>query len=279
MAGWGRCCPAPYCERSGTGCGDDREMNPGGYWVPGVPEPIQRETERTPYESQVPSSRSTHGGAAVKWIGRSMLVVMSTIAIVATGAASAGAACQVLDPACVIEETVDEGVGLVDDTVDGIGTPVDDVLDPVEGVVDPVVDTILGTVDDVIRGGRGEQPEPPGGTGNGGGDRPGGHRGELEPSGASDRGLVDSAPRVPERPGIGRVFAPVVPHPVADATGSPVEGTGRVGAAIGAVARSLAIVLALFGSTLAFAAIQDRLDRNDPRLSLAPVRSDVVTFA
>lgn len=87
-------------------------------------------------------------------------------------------------------------------------------------------------------------------------------------------------PRIHERPEIGRVFAPVVaPPPIADATGSPVEGSGRVGAAIGAVARSLAIVVALFGLTLAFAAIQDRLDRNDPRLSLAPIRSDVVTFA
>ena len=53
----------------------------------------------------------------MKWIGRSTLVVMSTIAIVATGAASAQAVCPVLDPLCVIEDTVDDGVGLVEDTV------------------------------------------------------------------------------------------------------------------------------------------------------------------
>ena len=250
-------------------------MNPDGYWVPGVLEPIQKETQRNAKESQVPSSRSTLGGDAVKWIGRSALVMMSTITIVATGAATAQAACPVLDPSCVIEETVDDGVGLVEDAVDGIETPVDEVLEPVEGVVDPVVDTILGTVDDVIGGG--EQPQPPGGTGNGGGGRPGGHQAQPDQSRAPDRRLVDIAgPRVHERPEIGRVFAPI---PIAEATGSPADGSGRVGAAIGAVARSLAIVLALFGLTLAFAAIQDRLDRNDPRLSLAPVRSDVVTFA
>jgi hypothetical protein len=205
---------------------------------------------------------------------------MSTIAIVATGAASAKAACPVLDPLCVIEDTVDGGEGLVEDTVGGIETPVDDVLDPLEEVVDPVVDTIFGTVDDVIGGGDGEQPDPPGGAGGGGGAESV-HQGGPEPSGRSDRGTVDIAgPRVHERPEIGRVFAPVVaPRPIADATGSPVEGSGRVGAAIGAVARSLAIVLALFGLTLGFAAIQDRLDRNDPRLSRAPIRSDVVTFA
>jgi hypothetical protein len=217
----------------------------------------------------------------VKWIGRSTLVVISTIAIVATGAATAQAACPVLDPLCVIEETVDDGVGLVEDTVRGVETPVDDVLDPLDEVVDPVVDTIFGTVDDVIGGGGGEQPGPPGGTGHGGGDQPGVHQGGPEPSGRPDRGTVDIAgPRAHERPELGRVFVPVVaPRPIADATGSPVEGSGRVGVAIGAAARSLAIVLLLFGLTLAFAAIQDRLDRNDPRLSLAPIRSDVVTFA
>ena len=218
----------------------------------------------------------------MKWIVRSTLVMMSTIAILATGAAWAQAACPVLDPLCLVEETVDDGLGLVEDTVDGIETPVDDVVDPVVG---PVVDTILGTVDDVIGGGSEEQPEPPGDTGKGGG-QPGVHRGGPELSGAVDRGPVDIAgPRIEERSELGRAFAAVpAPQPVADATGSPgtgspAEGSGRVGEAIGAVARSLAIALVLFGLTLAFAAIQDRLDRNDPRLSLAPVRSDVVTFA
>lgn len=215
----------------------------------------------------------------MKWLGRSTLVVMSTIVIVATGTVSAQAACPVLDPLCVIEDTVDDGVGLVEDTVGGLETPVDDVLDPLDEVVDPVADTIFGTVDDVIGGGGGEQPEPPGGAGDDGGAQPGVHQGGPEPSARPDRETV-ALPRVHERPEIGRVFVPVVaPRPIADATGSPVEGSGRVGAAIGAVARSLVIVLALFGLTLAFAAIQDRLDRNDPRLSLAPIRSDVVTFA
>lgn len=257
-------------------------MNPDAYWVTGVPEPIQKETERNARErGRFHPSRSTLGGDTVKWIGRSTSVVLSTITIVATGAASAQAACPALDPLCVIEDTVDDGVGLVEDTVGGIETPVDDVLDPLDEVVDPVVDTIFGTIDDVIGGGGGEQPEPPGAGGGGGGAQPGAHRGGPEPTGRPDRDMTDIVgPRIHERPEIGRVFAPVVaPPPIADATGSPVEGSGRVGAAIGAVARSLAIVVALFGLTLAFAAIQDRLDRNDPRLSLAPIRSDVVTFA
>ena len=216
----------------------------------------------------------------MKWIGRSSLVVMSTMAIVAT-AAPAQAACPVSDPLCMIEETAEDGAGLVRDTVGGVETLVDDVSDPLDEVVDPVVDSIFGTVDDVTGGGGREQPEPPGGSGHGGGAQPWVHRGGPDPSGSPDRGTADIAgPRVHERPETARLFVPVVaPRPLGDATGSPVEGSGRMGAAIGAVARSLAIVLALFGLTLAFAAIQDRLDRNDPRISLAPIRSDVVTFA
>jgi hypothetical protein len=250
-----------------------------GYGHPGADTEGDRKERRE--RGRFHPSRSTLGGAPVKWIGRPTLVVMSTIAIVGTGASTARAACPVLDPLCVIEETVDDGVGPVEDTVGGVETPVDDVLDPVEEAVSPVVDTILGTVDDVIGGGGGEQPEPPVGTGNDGGAQPGVHRGGPGSSGRRDRGTVDTVdPRVHERPEIGRVFAPVaVPRPIAATTGSSVEGSGSVGGAVGAVARSLAIVLALFGSTLAFAAIQDRLDRNDPRLSLAPIRSDVVTFA
>ena len=259
-------------------------MNPDAYWVTGILEPIEEGDRNERHDrARLPSTQVDHpGGDTMKrWIARSTLVVMSTIAIVGAGAASAQAACPPLDPLCLVEETVDDGVGLVEDTVSGIETPVDDVLDPVDEVVDPVVDTIFGTVDDVIDGVGGEEPEPPGGTGNGGGGQPGAHHGGPDPSGRPDRGTVDVAgPRVHERPEVGRVFAPVVvPEPVPDATGSPLDGSERVRAAIDAVARSLAIVLALFGLTLAFAAIQDRLDRDDPRLSLAPIRSDVVTFA
>ncbi len=253
-----------------------------GYWFFGVPKPIQEGDRKERREGgRFDLSRSTLEGDTVKWIGRPTLVAMSTIAIVATGASTARAACPVLDPSCLIQETVDDGAGLADETVGGIETPVDDMLDPLDEVVGPVVDTILGTVDDMIGGGGEEQPEPPGDTGNEGGAQPGGHQGGPEPSGRRDRGTVDIAgPRGHEKPDLGRVFAPVaVPRPIADTSGSPVEGSGRGGVVVGAVARSLAIVLALFASTLAFAAIQDRLDRNDPRLSLAPTRSDVVTFA
>lgn len=206
-------------------------------------------------------------------IGRSTLVAMSTIAIVAAGAASAQASCPPLDPLCVVDEVEDDVPGLVDDTVDAIETPVDD-------VVDPVVDTLVGTLDDLLGDGQTEPPDP-GGSGNGNGSHPGqGHRGGAGSSGSRDGGSVDVGPRVHERPVPVPFIGPVVLERRApDATEAPTAGSGRVGAAIGAVARSLAVVLALFGLVVAFATIQDRLDRNDPRLTLAPIRSDEVTFA
>ena len=45
------------------------------------------------------------------------------------------------------------------------------------------------------------------------------------------------------------------------------------------VARGSLILLVLFGLAVAFVTIQDRLDRHDPGLALAPVESDVVEFA
>ena len=48
-------------------------------------------------------------------------------------------------------------------------------------------------------------------------------------------------------------------------------------AAVGA-AKSLAVVLGLMGAAVAFVLIQNRLDDKDPRLALAPHRSDVVRF-
>lgn len=214
----------------------------------------------------------------MRWIGRSTLVALSSVVIVAAGGVSAQASCPLLDPQCVVEETVDDGVGLVDDVADQIETPVDD-------VVDPVIDTIVGTVDDLLGGGLVDEPDPPGGSGNGGGSHPrqvhqGGGPGT---SGATDRGRSRSEIVVPgfrQRPELRPFVEPIqLPQPVSDATGSSTAGSVRAGAVLGAVARSLAIVLVLFGFVVAFAAMQDRLDRNDPRLALAPMRSDEVTFA
>jgi hypothetical protein len=215
-----------------------------------------------------------------RWTLRLTLVALVTLALAAAGQPSAMAACPPLDVDCRLDEVIDTGEGLVDDVIDPIETPVDDIVDP---IVDPIVDDVFDTVDDIVGGGPADLPDPIGG-GDGGGThvagppaphgRPGAHRPTL----AEERGAV-VAGRRPDGPGIATGptissasgFAPLV---------TPDRASGdRAGEVLGGVARSLAIVLALFGLAVAFVAFQDRLDRSDPRLALAPVESDDVEFA
>jgi len=214
-----------------------------------------------------------------RWIRRLTLVAVATLAL-AAGHPSANAACPALDVACLADEVVTAGEGLIEDTTDPIDTPLDD-------TIDPIVDDVLDRVHDVLGGGGPvdvpDLPDPVGGGGGGshGGGLPGGDepQGTPTPTDHGDRGVVGG--RSPDGPGIAGPAGPIIS--AASGT-SPPERVDRTSGnsfsdAVGGVARSLAIVLALFGLAVAFVAIQDRLDRNDPRLALAPVESDEVGFA
>jgi hypothetical protein len=220
---------------------------------------------------------------------RRTVVMLATLAI-AGGGSPARATCQVLDAACLVGETAAGAGGLVDvgsletpveDTVD----PVEDTVDPVEDTVDPVVDTVgpvgddlLDDVDDLLGGGGVDLPDPVGGGDDGGGDA-------IRPAGGNRR---DTASHGPGRRGAagtrvlgGHGFAEAPPTTISAASGfAPARPSFEgFGAALRGAARSLAIVFALFLLAIAFIAVQVRLDRKDPRLSLAPIESDVVEFA
>lgn len=195
--------------------------------------------------------------------------------------ASADEGCDLLDLACTVDDVTSDPGGVVDDpggTVDDVTEAVDDVLgpadDPAEPIVDPVVDPILDTIDDVLGGGGLIEPPPGGGNGGNGshdgvpGDPRGGRRG------------VDAGPSGPtalQR----EAFAPATV-----AIGSAADGERPVaadtpdhsGGFAAEVARGLLLVLVLFGVSLAFVTIQDRIDRNDPKLAIAPLTPSVVTF-
>ena len=206
-----------------------------------------------------------------RWSRRLSLIAVGTFALALTGQPAANAACPVLDAACHAGEALAAGEDLVFDTTEPVDTPVDD-------TVDPIVDDNLDRVRNLLGGGPIDLPDPiddePGGGHGGNGPRP---PGSPDPSG---RGVGDG--RGPDGPGLTGTFGPIIS--AASGIAPPERGertTGRssLGDALGGVARSLAIVLALFGLAVAFVAIQDHLDRNDPRLALAPVDSDVVEFA
>jgi hypothetical protein len=205
-----------------------------------------------------------------RWSRRLSLLTVGTFALALTGQSAANAACPMLDAACQAGEALGAGEELVNDSTEPVDTPVD-------GAVDPIVDDHLDRVHELLGGGPIGLPDPiddgPGGGHGGTGPRPADSR---DPSGRDAGGV-----RNPDGPGITAAFGPVIS--AASGTAPPERGDGTtgnsLGEALGGVARSLAVVLALFGLAVAFVAIQDHLDRNDPRLALAPVDSDVVEFA
>ena len=146
------------------------------------------------------------------------------------------------------------------------------------GVVDTVGSIVGGLTDPVDL--------PPGGDGPGGGG-PGAHHGggsghHLGGSTNGHRHQSGSATGaiVPTREGgtltqIGTAIDGQTDASPADATAQRPGATGLPEAAAG-IAISLLIVL---GAVLLFTTIQARLDRRDPKLALAPVTADVVTFA
>ena len=206
---------------------------------------------------------------------RIALVPLTLLALGATGSLSAHASCPLGDVACQADEAIEAGGDLVDDTIDAIETPLDDTVDPVIEEVQDLVQELLG--DAPI-----DLPDPIGGGGEGGS---GGHDsgppvGEQPPDVDGPGGR--DTPGGPRPDVVGIADPPATTISVATGTAPPDradEGSGTTfGDALGGVARSLALVLALFGLAVAFVAIQDRLDRTDPRLALAPVESDVVEF-
>jgi hypothetical protein len=226
-----------------------------------------------------------------RWTRRFTLVALATLALAAAGHHSAHAACPTLDVACQLDEAISAGEGLVDDVSDPVDTPVDDVSDPVDTpvddttdpIVDPIVDDALDRVHDLLGGGPVDLPDPLDG-GDGGNHRGGPPVGEEPPgtqSPADPGGRSVFGGRSPDGAGLTGPAGPTISAASGTAPPANADRTSgnRFGEALGGVARSLAIVLALFGLAVAFVTIQDRLDRSDPRLALAPVESDVVGFA
>jgi len=185
--------------------------------------------------------------------------------------------CLALEPDClenVVTADPDEGLD------DPVGTIVD-VVDGAEDTTDPVVDPVLDVVDDVLNGG--DPVLPPGG------DGPGAHEsGPGTRAGGRERSGQDAGPPVARPSALGReafaARAPVETFIGSAATGirpplPPHGSPGRFDGLIEGAVRGLLLLVVLFGVTVGFVAVQGRIDRNDPKLIGAPVRTDVVTFA
>ena len=199
-------------------------------------------------------------------------------------------ACPVTDLSCLPETTadpvtaiagtttsaVDQATTTVDDTAaavtDQANKAVDTVTDTVKGIVEQTPDPIdpTGILPDVL-GSTVTDPSGPGATKAGGGNSTG-----TDPGGVKSRTIGAAGPL-----GFGRgpVFGPVAAAPISS---TPVASLTipRQGLfdRIGSLAEELGFPLALAVIVLLFVAIQNRIDRKDPKLALAPVAPDLLRF-
>jgi hypothetical protein len=223
--------------------------------------------------------------------GRTFGTSLRALLLLAVGASFVVAAapargCPLTDPGCVIE-TVDDAVEPVTEVTDPLVDQVDQVVDPVTEVTDPVDGTIGGvingvedTVDPIVdvteppaQGHSDVGPDP--GTGPG---APPGDSGD----GRSDVGSGSFVERpIPPPALVGGAFIPSLEsvRPVSDVRTGASPPTERSGVSFENVVKGLvAFPLALALIVGAFLLAQNRLDRRDPRLALAPVGPDVLDF-
>lgn len=218
-------------------------------------------------------------------------VMMLTLCLLVLAARPARADCDVLDPTCVGEtvddttdevvETVDEVVETVDDTVEEVvGTveeAADEVVETVEETVAAVTDTVDETIDPIAPiPGVPDVPETPGVD-----DPPTGE----DPNPGVDSSVVRPDPRGGSGPlaGAGPLAGsgPLGPAGfVGDAILTSPQGLlGPFAGPAADLAKRLAFPLALIVLVFAFVAVQNRLDRKDPKLALAATAPDVLSFA
>ena len=220
------------------------------------------------------------------------LLLLAIGASFVLAAAPARAACSLTDLGCVTETVTDTADG-VTETVDDVTQPItetvdDQVIGTVGGVVDQVEDTVEDTVDPIVD----EVPlpdppidvtEPATPADSSGGPDP--RTGPGTPSGGSGNGSSDPGPDSPVERSIpvqalvgGAFVSGLDPSPSSDVRIGPSPPAERTGVSLEDVVKGFAFPLGLVLIVGAFLLVQDRLDRRDPRLALAPVGPDVLDF-
>jgi hypothetical protein len=172
-----------------------------------------------------------------------------------------------------VDETVDQVVGVVENVADTVKKTPDKVVDTVDETVNTVNDTV-GAVDPVVA-----PPPPNGGSEQGSNDPAGnGSRPDTETSVVRPQGRGRSAPTL--HVDLVAETSPAGDTVVVNGTSStsPLDQPGPFAGSLPEIARRLAFPLVLVGLVLGFVAIQNRLDRRDPKLALASTTRDVLNF-
>jgi hypothetical protein len=195
----------------------------------------------------------------------------AVLSLVLANPALADETCDPSDATCVVTGATGSGQGTVEDAVDSVS-----------GTAKPIVDDPQGTVDKILNP---DDIDLPGG-GSGGDDPPGGGRPDgghdiHRPPGGSHAGQgprfqPSTGPRAAHPRSAGSSFHPF-PNPIAP-TKEPIF-QDQVAEAVHVVAQSLGVVLALLAVAAGFVMVQNRLDRRDPKLALAPVETEMMGFS
>jgi hypothetical protein len=201
-------------------------------------------------------------------------LVLSFVLLAPSGVALADGPCALMDLGCIVG-TADL---TVDDAVDTGGSTTQAAVHQVETTVDDVqgrVRDLLGSGGDEPGGGGGNGGNV--GNGHGGGDGGPRHDGSgngalRHPTRASSMPSTDVG--VPT-PGTAPTLVTTMGYRFADRASAGEGIPGALREAATGIALPLVVVLLLL---FAFTAIQDRLDRRDPKLALAPLATDVLRF-
>jgi hypothetical protein len=215
---------------------------------------------------------------------RALLLLVIGASFVVAAAPARG--CPLTDPGCVIQ-TVDDVVEpvpevtdpVVDQVVGQVVDPVTEVTDPVVGTIGGVINGVEDTVDPIV-----DVTEPPaqGHSDVGSDPRTGPGAPPDSGNGRSDVGSGSFVERpIPPPALVGGEFIPSLDsvRPISDVRIGASPPTERSGVGFENVVKGLvAFPLALALIVGAFLLAQNRLDRRDPRLALAPVGPDVLDF-
>ena len=212
------------------------------------------------------------------------LLLLAVGGSLVVAAAPARAACAPTDLACTTA-TVTQVTEPVTQVTDPVTEVTDPVTDPVGGVVDEVKNTVHPIVDQVppLPDPPVNVPEPPT---PGESNTPGARTESADTSGDSGNGRSDPVsgsivePTVPVQALVRDAFVSGLdPGPGSDVRIGPSPPTERAGVSLqDLVTAGFAFPVALVLIVGAFLLVQDRLDRRDPRLALAPVGPDVLEF-
>jgi len=215
-------------------------------------------------------------------LGTAGLMVASAFVLMSAPAM----ACPVTDLTCLPETTADPVTAVVDtttDVADTATTVVDQATEVIEQTTAAVEETAAAITDqanelvepttDEVLGSTVAQPSGPDAT------EPGGDGTATGPAGVKSRTVDGAGPLSFGRgPVIGPVAAPISLTPAVSQS-IPRGGLfDRIGSLAIQAAEALAFPLALALIVLLFVAVQNRIDRKDPKLALAPVAPDLLRF-